>query len=144
MEGWLLAANQGDLELQWRLGLAFWEGSSGVLKDEQQAAKWFSEAAQAGHPSSQWMIGKCYAQGEGVQQNWEEAARWRRRAMTQGHTDAMWELVRQLCTEGKPVGALKALAQNYKQCYGWKATSKTGYTNSSDLKNSPFLQPEYD
>ena len=99
MEWWLLAANQGDLELQWRLvtssvpllcnvldrlqGLAFWEGSSGVLKDGQQAAKWFSEAAQAGHPSAQWMLGKCYAQGEGVQQNWEEAARWRRRAMTQ-------------------------------------------------------------
>ena len=47
-----------------------------VTKDEKEAVKWFTAAAEQGLPGSQMTLGMMYEQGQGVEQNTEEAQKW--------------------------------------------------------------------
>ena len=47
-----LAAEQGDAEAQWNLGLMYHKGR-GVIKDDREAVRWFRKAAQQGDPDAQ-------------------------------------------------------------------------------------------
>jgi TPR repeat protein len=49
----------------------------GVPKDEAEAARWFSKAAEAGQPTAQFMLGQWYRDGRGgIQQDYVTAYKW--------------------------------------------------------------------
>ncbi|GLH68126.1 tetratricopeptide repeat protein [Geothrix edaphica] len=70
------AAEGGDPEACYRLGLAYRQGSARLPKDDLSAAVWFRRAAEAGHREAMAALGEAYLGGHGVMRDPREAARW--------------------------------------------------------------------
>jgi len=70
------AAEGGDAEACYRLGLAYRQGSTRLPKDDLSAAVWFRRAAEAGHREAMAALGEAYLGGHGVMRDPREAARW--------------------------------------------------------------------
>ena len=69
------AADQGNADAQFRLGMRYYFGR-GVQQDYTEAAKWFRKAAEQGYADAQFLLGILYEQGIGVPEDPREAARW--------------------------------------------------------------------
>jgi TPR repeat protein len=74
------AAEGGDPEAGYRLGMAYRQGSPRLPKDDLAAAQWFRQAAEAGHPGAMEALADAYLGGHGVVRDPREAARWREAA----------------------------------------------------------------
>ncbi|MDR2302146.1 MAG: sel1 repeat family protein, partial [Deltaproteobacteria bacterium] len=85
------AADQGDPEAQFYLGVAYYNGE-GVPQDYAKAAKWYRKAADQGIPKAQLNLGYLYYNGEGVPQDYAEAVKWYRKAADQGIPEAQFNL----------------------------------------------------
>ena len=60
-----------------------------ITKDERLAFDYFLKSARAGHPNSQYKIGRYYTNGRGpVQGNYETAAGWYKKAADQNNAEA--------------------------------------------------------
>lgn len=70
------AADTGDPEACFRLGLACQKGSYHRPRDDQEAARWFRQAAEAGHRGAMEALSQAYLGGHGVIRDPREAARW--------------------------------------------------------------------
>jgi len=77
---------------QYSLGLIYYDGK-GVLRDYNEAAKWFTKAAKQGHADSQFFLGQMYYEGKGVSENYNEAVKWFTKAAEQGHKDSQASLL---------------------------------------------------
>jgi len=62
------AAENGDPEAQYNLGLLYLEGN-GVKKNEKLGAEWIQKAADQGHIAAKKKLAWCYLYGRGVKQN---------------------------------------------------------------------------
>jgi hypothetical protein len=85
------AAEQGNADAQFNLGLMYAAGS-GVPADDQQASSWYVKAADQGNAKAQFKLGVVYATGRGVQQNDYDAITWYRKAADQGYAPAEFNL----------------------------------------------------
>ena len=72
MKWWRIAAEQGHVEAQFKLG-AMYFSCDGVLQDDTGAAKWYRMAAEQGHAEAQADLGYMYENGLGVPQDPEPA-----------------------------------------------------------------------
>ena len=103
-------AEAGDAKAQYNLGLAFYNGFKGpsvevgagirrskiiLIKNTSVATDWFKKSAAQGLPEAQFMLGKCYLAGNGVEKNKEEAMKWLKEATDQGNKEAEAELSKQ-------------------------------------------------
>lgn len=68
MEEIRLAAEQGDAEAQYQLGLIYLEGK-GVKKDMKTGAAWIQKAADQEHVGALKKLAWCYLYGRGVKQS---------------------------------------------------------------------------
>ena len=62
----------------------FFQGGIGVAKDEKEAVKWYTKAAEQGEATGQRLLGWCYANGTGVAKDEKEAVKWYAKAAEQG------------------------------------------------------------
>jgi hypothetical protein len=69
-----------------------YDNGRGVVKDEQQAAGWWRQAATQGFADAEVSLGVCYAKGEGVPHDDAQAAVWYRHAAQQGVAAAQFYL----------------------------------------------------
>ena len=86
-----LAADQGDTDAQFYLGLMYADGR-GVPQDHGEAVRWYRLAADQGDTGSQVNLAFMYAYGVGVRQDHGEAVRWYRLAANQGDTGSQFYL----------------------------------------------------
>jgi TPR repeat protein len=70
------AAETGDPEACYQLGLAHQRGSHHCLRDDLSAAHWFRKAAEGGHRGALAALAEAYLGGHGVLRDRREAARW--------------------------------------------------------------------
>ena len=84
------------------MGWLFQDGI-GVLKDEKEAVKWYTKAAEQGDVSAMSNVGWCYETGNGVTKDEKEAVKWYTKAAEKG--DAIGQ-----------------------RCLGWCYASGTGVT----------------
>jgi TPR repeat protein len=84
-------AGRGDPAAMYSIAIAYSSGE-GAKKDDTEATKWFSKAADAGLTDAMYELGVSYANGRGVPQNYGEAATWFRKAADAGDADAMVSL----------------------------------------------------
>lgn len=70
------AAEAGDPEACFQLGLAHRKGSFHRNRDFQTAALWFRKAAEAGHPGAMEALAEAYLGGHGVLRDPREAQHW--------------------------------------------------------------------
>lgn len=82
------AAEEGNAEGQFHLGLALLQGTFGLQRDPEEAAKWLSEAANAGLGKAQSQFGFLLERGEGVDRDVKTAYHWYVRAATAGDQGA--------------------------------------------------------
>jgi uncharacterized protein len=85
------AAEQGNADAQWKLGLMC-HGGDGVSQDFAEAVYWYRKAAEQGYAEAQWLLGYMYDEGEGVTPNLAEAIKWCSKAAEQGHEGAKFDL----------------------------------------------------
>lgn len=106
----IAAAENGDPAAQCALGACF-ESGAGMLKDLDQAAKWYRRAAAQGDAMAECALASCYERGQGVKKDLAEAAKFYTQAAEQGYTRAQLKLGA-FYAEG--TGVAKDLAQAYK------------------------------
>ena len=56
----------GDRNAMFELGTAYFQGASGIRRNETLAAYWFRKAAEAGLPDAMYNYALCLNQGVGV------------------------------------------------------------------------------
>jgi TPR repeat protein len=81
------AAEQGNADAQFNLGVCFDIGQ-GVVKDEEEAMSWYRKAAKQGNAGAQNNLGVCFRNGQGVEKDEAEAVSWYRKAAEQGNAGA--------------------------------------------------------
>ncbi len=87
-------AEAGRATMQLAMGLMYANGSEGLARDPEAAAKWFRLAAEQGLPAAQHLLGQAFEYGEGVPKDLAEAVRWYRRAAAQGYKTSIRSLER--------------------------------------------------
>jgi TPR repeat protein len=87
-----MKAENGDVQSQYELGVAFDFGKLGLEKNYTEAVKWFRKAAEQNNAAAQDNLGQCYAAGEGVEQDYAGAAKWYRKAAEQNYVPAQYNL----------------------------------------------------
>ncbi len=95
------AAEQGDAEAQFNLGVLHYSGEL-VPQDDAESARWVRSAAEQGHLEAQYFLALRYDEGRGVPQDSAEAARWYLAAARRGNGDAQFALGR-MYTDGRGV-----------------------------------------
>lgn len=104
------AAERGDADAQYRLGMRFAEGD-GVAEDDAQAVTWYRKAAAQGHADAQRNLGHQYRYGSGVAQSDIDATHWYRQAAEQGDASGQFWLGHQYDKgKGVPVDIDQAIA----------------------------------
>jgi TPR repeat protein len=84
-------ADNGDTRAQAGLALAYLRGEK-VKADPRAAILWAGQAAKAGNPVGQYLMGSFYHQGDGVTPDAGVALRWFAAAAEQGNIKAMHNL----------------------------------------------------
>jgi len=82
------AANKGDANAEYQVGLIFHEGR-GIAKDKKKAYKWFNRAAKSGDADGQYYVGLVYSLGQGTKKDPQKADKWIRLAADQGNARAL-------------------------------------------------------
>lgn len=87
----LRAASQGHVQAMLQLAnvLTFGQQIPNLIADpDQEAAKWYFQAASAGNSEAQYSLGVLFQTGKGVIRSNEEAMRWMQEAAKNGHEGA--------------------------------------------------------
>ena len=85
------AAEQGDVDAQFDLGVIYYDGR-GVAQDYAEAARWYRLAAEQGDAEAQYVLGFMYRKGRGVAQDYSKSAYWYTLAAEQGIPIAQFTL----------------------------------------------------
>jgi|GEM_PF-1644138 len=84
-------ANSGDAYSQFKLGQAYYYGTD-LLKNTDEAVKWFKASADQGSPEGQTALGICYLKGEGVAQDNKQAIALFQAAAKQNYPEAQFQM----------------------------------------------------
>lgn len=106
-------AAAGDANAQKLLGYAYMLGAGGLARDDQQAARWFMQAAVQGNLESMQQLADLYAQP--TANDWSEAIKWYERAARNGDAYSAYQayLIYAGAGENKRVAKNFALARQY-------------------------------
>lgn len=66
---YLKAAEQGDVQAQFRIGFMYSRGLSSLEKDDALAAEWYEKSAKQGYSLALFYLGGAYSAGKGVEQD---------------------------------------------------------------------------
>jgi len=81
------AANQGETNAQYYLGMMFLNGN-GVKKNTETAFTYISQAAKKGHKEATYQLAQMYDGGWGTAKDKEQAKNWYKKAADQGNEAA--------------------------------------------------------
>jgi uncharacterized protein len=80
--------------------------------DKAEGYRLIRVAAEQGHPKAQYLLGKLFSDGDGVEQNYKEAAKWFHRAAEQGDDEAEEAL-------GNAYFSGRGVPQDYIEAHTW-------------------------
>ena len=86
------AAEEGDVDAQYKLALSYCNGTDGAEKDEEKGFYWLSRAADADHLGAQHSLGQCYAKGVGVEKDPKKAVELYSAGAEQGYPPSICDL----------------------------------------------------
>jgi TPR repeat protein len=90
LQMWEAVADQGNVELQFNLGMMHEETS--VYSNPYEAARWYSRAAECSHILAIYHLGRLYETGRGVHQDYLQAIKYYKIARDLGNRDALYQL----------------------------------------------------
>ena len=85
---WKKSAEQGFVNAQYNMGVAYHFGVGGVSKDYVQASFWYLSAAKQGYASAMINLGVIYDELE----NYEQAIYWYKKSAEEGNEKACYNL----------------------------------------------------
>lgn len=101
-------AKRGDIPAQYSMGYMYAEGA-GTVKDYDQAAFWYSRAADKGHNGAKYQLYELYLAADNPSRSLATSLRWLAEAADSDHALAQHELGRRYYLgEGVPLNYLKA------------------------------------
>jgi TPR repeat protein/serine/threonine protein kinase len=106
------AAEQGNVDAQYKLGEIYYNGGYGVAKDYSEAVKWYQKAAEQGNAGAQFKFGDMYENGYSVSKDYTEALKWYRKAAEQGYANAQ-------CNLGYMYESGYGVAKDYTEAVKW-------------------------
>ncbi len=112
---YLKAAEQGDAEAQFSLGVCYF-GGLGVEQSYIEAVKWYRKAAEQGDAGAQISLGWSYENGYGVEKSYTKAVKWYSKAAEQELAKSFTEAVEWLgkaSEQGLPEAQRKLRELNY-------------------------------
>jgi TPR repeat protein len=119
-----MAAEQGDLDAQTKIGVMYYWGQGAPL-DWKEAQRWLRVASERGSRDAQAKLGAMYFLGQGSPKDLHEAVRWFRASAEQGEPYA------QGC-----MGAMYATGEGVRQdlleAYVWLVQAKAGGDDDAD------------
>src|SRR6266498_1138358 len=77
------AAEAGDLDAQYNLGVCYGDGT-GTAVDPQKVVEWYTKAAEGGQLNAQYNLGVCYENGTGTAVDLQKAVEWHTKAAESG------------------------------------------------------------
>lgn len=80
-------ANEGEVESQFQVAEAYFKGK-GIDNSIEEAAKWYTHAANGGHPRAQCTLAMLTFLGRGIAQSNRDAWKWMRLALMQDDLEA--------------------------------------------------------
>ena len=84
------AAEMGDPQGMYKLGVCYDFGKGGLTKDETKAVEWYKKAAEAGNATAMCNLGNCYEYGKGgLTEDEAKAVEWYRKAAEAGNARGM-------------------------------------------------------
>ena len=86
------AAEEGDLDAQYKAAMSYCNGTDGAPKDGRLAFQWFTRAAEGDHISAQYGLGLCWLRGIGTEKDPEKGVQLLSEAADQGYPPAQCEL----------------------------------------------------
>ena len=120
-ELFLSAAENGDKEAQFKIGLMYLYGQDGFQRDPEQALQWLKAAANQNHVDAQFQTGMAYYDPNS--NNNQEAQTWLIKAAENGHSDAQYFL-----------GTIYNKQQNYDSAVHWLDVAfKNNHDEAPDL-----------
>jgi TPR repeat protein len=78
-----------DIDAMYWLGMNYYEGSHGELKDYYQAFYWLKKAVKKKHVLAMYQLGLCYMNGTGITQNDKIAYQYFKKAANYFYSDAV-------------------------------------------------------
>ena len=93
------------------LGFKYRKGD-GVVKDDAEAARWFTKFAEQGFVLAQPQLAQCYLNGEGVEKSYAEFVKWTKRAAEQGLPESQVHL-------GLALASGMEITKDLKTAYMW-------------------------
>ena len=75
IETYKFFAEQGDINLQYRLGRCY-EFGNGVTQNDDKAFEWYKKSAEQGESRAEYRLGRCYENGQGVAKDVDKAFEW--------------------------------------------------------------------
>ena len=113
-------------EEMFTLGDNYFFGKSGVNRDPEKAAQWYSKASDMNFAPAQYALGFCYENGYGVDKDMEKAVEYYTRAADQNNPEAQFCMG--YCYE-KGVGTEK----NLEQAFSWyKKAAEQGHMTAQN------------
>jgi len=89
LEKLIESSNNGNIQSQLQLGEIYSKGIDFCLpKNNKEAKKWYTKAANQGSSIAQYNLGLMYKDGEGTSKNYQESIKWFIKAASQGNLDA--------------------------------------------------------
>lgn len=89
---YLIAAKQGNMNAEIRLGNLYREGHEGVKRDLTSSASWFLKAARQGNALAQFETAEIYYSGKGFKRDYRKSLKWYKAAAINGNIYAMTSL----------------------------------------------------
>lgn len=128
------AAESGDREAQYRLAIAYRDGTQHFDKDPLLAYKWFYAAALQGLPQAQYEVALLYKQGRGALQDFKEAFRWFERAAKADIPEAQYYLASAYMRgEGVPI--------DFRLAYAWyNRAASLGLASAASARDQAAMQ----
>ena len=84
------AAEMGDPQGMYKLGVCYDFGKGGLTEDEAKAVEWYQKAAEAGNANAMMSLGVCYDFGQGeLTADEAKAVEWWKKAAEAGDAEAM-------------------------------------------------------
>ena len=84
------AAEMGDPQGMYKLGVCYDFGKGGLKKDDAKAVEWYQKAAEAGNANAMMSLGFCYDFGQGeLTADEAKAVEWWKKAAEAGDAEAM-------------------------------------------------------
>ena len=116
------AAEMGDPQGMYKLGVCYDFGEGGLTEDEAKAVEWYQKAAEAGNANAMMSLGVCYDFGQGgLTEDEAKAMEWWKKAAEAGDAAAMSVLA--ACYEYGQGGLMKDEA---KAVEWWKKAAEAG------------------